>query len=146
MDILLDITHNEIIVASFMAWLIAQVIKVVLVLLKERRWDLSRMFGSGGMPSSHSALVVAMATAVGRLAGFSSTAFAIAVALAVIVMYDAANVRRAAGQQAELLNRIAEDFYRDKHIDGEKLKELLGHTPIEVAAGAVLGALVGWYL
>lgn len=146
MDILLDITHNEIIVASFMAWLIAQVIKVVLVLLKERRWDLSRMLGSGGMPSSHSALVVAMATAVGRLEGFSTTAFAIAVALSVIVMYDAANVRRAAGQQAELLNRIAEDFYRDKHIDGEKLKELLGHTPIEVAAGAILGVLVGWYL
>lgn len=146
MDILLDITHNEIVVAAFMAWLIAQVIKVVLVLLKDRRWDLSRMLGSGGMPSSHSALVVAMATAVGRLEGFSSTAFAIAIALSVIVMYDAANVRRAAGQQAELLNRIAEDFYRDKHIDGEKLKELLGHTPVEVAAGAVLGVLVGWYL
>lgn len=86
MDILLDIIHNEIIVASFMAWLIAQVIKVVLVLLKERRWDLSRMFGSGGMPSSHSALVVAMATAVGRLEGFGSTFFAIAVALACMML------------------------------------------------------------
>ena len=146
MDIFSDIIQNEVVIAAFMAWLIAQIIKVVLVLLKDRRWDLSRMLGSGGMPSSHSALVVAMATAVGRLEGFSSTAFGIAVALAVIVMYDAANVRRAAGQQAELLNRIAEDFYRDKHIDGEKLKELLGHTPVEVAAGAILGIVVGWYL
>ena len=115
-------------------------------MIQDKRWDLSRMLGSGGMPSSHSALVVALATATGRIEGFGSTAFAIAVGLAVIVMYDAANVRRAAGQQAELLNRIVEDFYRDKHVDGEKLKELLGHTPVEVAAGAVLGIVVGWYL
>lgn len=141
-----ELLGNQIIIAAFMAWLIAQVIKVILVLIQDRRWDMSRMFGSGGMPSSHSALVVAMATAVGRIEGLGSTAFAIAVGLAVIVMYDAANVRRAAGQQAELLNRIVEDFYRDKHVDGEKLKELLGHTPVEVAAGAILGILVGWNL
>lgn len=141
-----ELLGNQIIIAAFMAWLIAQVIKVILVLIQDRKWDMSRMFGSGGMPSSHSALVVAMATAVGRIEGLGSTAFAIAVGLAVIVMYDAANVRRAAGQQAELLNRIVEDFYRDKHVDGEKLKELLGHTPVEVAAGAILGILVGWNL
>ena len=85
------------------------------------------MFGSGGMPSSHSALIVAMATSVGRCVGFASTQFAIAACVAAIVMYDAANVRRAAGKQAELLNKIVEDFYHDKHIDGQKLKELLGH-------------------
>lgn len=146
MEILWEIIHNEMIIAAALAWLIAQIIKVILVLLKEKRWDGSRMFGSGGMPSSHSALVMAMATAIGRLEGFGSASFAVAAALAVVVMYDAANVRLEAGKQAELLNRIAEDFYREKHIDSEKLKELLGHTPIEVAAGAVLGVLVGWYL
>ena len=146
MEILWEIIHNEMIIAAALAWLIAQIIKVILVLLKEKRWDGSRMFGSGGMPRSHSALVMAMATAIGRLEGFGSASFAVAAALAVVVMYDAANVRLEAGKQAELLNRIAEDFYREKHIDSEKLKELLGHTPIEVAAGAVLGVLVGWYL
>lgn len=140
-----EIINNHALLAAVLAWFVAQLLKVMLVLLKERRWDVSRMIGSGGMPSSHSALVVALAVTIGKTLGFQSTEFAIATALALVVMYDAANVRRAAGKQAELLNKIVEDLYRGKHIDGERLKELLGHTPIEVAAGALLGIVVGWY-
>jgi len=140
---LLALLRNHALMAALLAWLIAQILKVVLVFWGEKRLDLSRMVGSGGMPSSHSALIVAMATSVGKYEGLSSTAFAIAAAVALVVMYDAANVRREAGRQAELLNRIVLDLYRDNHLDQEKLKELLGHTPIEVAAGALLGLAVG---
>lgn len=140
-----EIINNHALLAAVLAWFVAQLVKVMLVLLKERRWDVSRMIGSGGMPSSHSALVVALAVTIGKTLGFQSPEFAIAAALALVVMYDAANVRRAAGKQAELLNKIVEDLYRGKHIDGERLKELLGHTPVEVAAGALLGIVVGWY-
>ena len=140
---LLALLRNHALMAALLAWLIAQILKVVLVVWGEKRLDLSRMVGSGGMPSSHSALIVAMATSVGKDEGLSSTAFAIAAAVALVVMYDAANVRREAGRQAELLNRIVLDLYRDNHLDQEKLKELLGHTPVEVAAGALLGLAVG---
>lgn len=143
---LLDLLDNRVLLAALLGWLIAQVLKVVLVFLEEKRLDLSRMVGSGGMPSSHSALIVAMAMSVGKYAGLASVEFAIAAAVAMVVMYDAANVRREAGRQAELLNRIVLDLYRDNHLDQEKLKELLGHTPVEVAAGALLGIAVGWFV
>lgn len=143
---LLDLLDNRVLLAALLGWLVAQVLKVVLVFLEEKRLDLSRMVGSGGMPSSHSALIVAMATSVGKYAGLASVEFAIAAAVAIVVMYDAANVRREAGRQAELLNRIVLDLYRDNHLDQEKLKELLGHTPVEVAAGALLGIAVGWFV
>ena len=143
---LLDLLDNRVLLAALLGWLVAQVLKVVLVFLEEKRLDLSRMVGSGGMPSSHSALIVAMATSVGKYAGLASVDFAIAAAVAMVVMYDAANVRREAGRQAELLNRIVLDLYRDNHLDQEKLKELLGHTPVEVAAGALLGIAVGWFV
>lgn len=143
---LLDLLDNRVLLAALLGWLVAQVLKVVLVFLEEKRLDLSRMVGSGGMPSSHSALIVAMATSVGKYAGLASVEFAIAAAVAMVVMYDAANVRRETGRQAELLNRIVLDLYRDNHLDQEKLKELLGHTPVEVAAGALLGIAVGWFV
>ena len=101
------------------------------------------MLGSGGMPSAHSAFVVAMAASVGKYTGLSSVSFAIAAVEACGVMYHAANVRWESGKEAELLNRILMDIYRDNHLDQEKLKELLGHTPVEVAAGALLGIAVG---
>ena len=143
---LLDLLDNRVLLAALLGWLVAQVLKVVLVFLEEKKLDLSRMVGSGGMPSSHSALIVALATSVGKYAGLASVEFAIAAAVAMVVMYDAANVRREAGRQAELLNRIVLDLYRDNHLDQEKLKELLGHTPVEVAAGALLGIAVGWFV
>ena len=135
--------NNPILQAAILGWFAAQVLKVVFVFFKEKRLDYSKMISSGGMPSSHSSLVVATATAVGRYAGMDSTVFGLAVAFAVVVMYDAANVRREAGRQGKLLNKIVEDFYREHKIDEKKFKELLGHTPIEVAAGAILGIVVG---
>ncbi len=138
---LLAVLENRVLIAAVLAWFIAQVLKVVLVFWKEKRIDFSRMVGSGGMPSSHSA-----AASVGKYAGLDSVLFAIAATVAMIVMYDAANVRREAGRQAELLNKIVLDLYRDNHLDQEKLKELLGHTPVEVAAGMVLGIAVGVFV
>lgn len=135
--------NNPILQAAFLGWFAAQVLKVIFVFLKEKKLDWAKMISSGGMPSSHSSLVVAVATAVGRYAGTGSVTFGIAVAFAVIVMYDAANVRREAGRQGRLLNKIVEDFYREHRIDEKKFKELLGHTPVEVAGGAIVGIIVG---
>lgn len=143
---LLDLLDNRVLLAALLGWLIAQVLKVVLVFWEEKRLDLSRMIGSGGMPSSHSALITAMAVSVGKYAGLDSVAFAIAASVALVVMYDAANVRREAGRQAELLNKIVLEIYQDNHFNQEKLKELLGHTPVEVAAGALLGIVVGLFV
>ena len=141
-----DVLDNQVLQAALFAWLIAQCLKVILVFWKEKRLDWSRMVGSGGMPSSHSAFVVAMASSVGKYTGLSSVSIAIAAVVACVVMYDAANVRWEAGKQAELLNLIVMDIYHDNHLDQEKLKELLGHTPVEVAAGALLGIAVGVYV
>ena len=99
---------------------------------------------SGGMPSSHSALVVSMATSIGYANGFNSSIFALSATVALIVMYDAAGVRRAAGKQAAVLNEIVEELQAHRGIREEKLKELLGHTPIEVIAGAALGILIAF--
>ena len=143
LGLLAELMDNQALMAALLAWLIAQILKVILVFWKDKRLDFGRMVGSGGMPSSHSALIVAMATSVGKQMGLDSVAFAIAASVALVVMYDAANVRREAGRQAELLNRIVQELYQENHLNQEKLKELLGHTPVEVAAGAVLGIVVG---
>jgi len=125
-----------------LAWFIAQLIKVLLTIIFGRQLDLTRFVGSGGMPSSHTALVVSMATSIGRVEGFNSTLFALSVIVACIVMYDAAGIRRAAGKQAAVLNEIVAELQKSRSIREEKLKELLGHTPIEVLAGAGLGILI----
>ena len=137
-----DILHNRILWASLLAWFIAQLIKVLLTIIFGRQLDLTRFVGSGGMPSSHTALVVSMATSIGRVEGFNSTLFALSVIVACIVMYDAAGIRRAAGKQAAVLNEIVAELQKSRSIREEKLKELLGHTPIEVLAGAGLGILI----
>lgn len=139
-----DFLNGSILFTAILSWFIAQILKVILVLIHDKKLDFYRFVGSGGMPSSHSAFVVSLATAVGMTDGFESTVFAIAVVLALIVMYDAAGVRRAAGQQAKLLNQLVEKWETDDYEHrGKKLKELLGHTPVEVFAGAVLGILIG---
>lgn len=140
---LMGLFENKTLIAAIFAWFLAQVIKVVLTFLEERRIDFGKLMSSGGMPSSHSALITAMAASVGKLVGFDSVEFAIAAVVSMVVMYDAANVRREAGKHAELLNKIAHDLYPDNHMHQEKLKELLGHKVIEVAAGAVLGITIG---
>ncbi|MGI6114335.1 MAG: divergent PAP2 family protein [Mahellales bacterium] len=138
--------NNHILRVSILAWFIAQVLKVIITLLKEKRMDFTRFIGSGGMPSSHSAFVVSLATSVGLKHGWDSTYFAISAVFTLIVMYDAAGVRRATGKQAVVLNKIINEIHQYKEIKQERLKELIGHTPIEVFTGALLGALISYLL
>ncbi|HOB07864.1 MAG TPA: divergent PAP2 family protein [Limnochordia bacterium] len=123
---------------AVVAWAIAQLTKTIIFAIKERRLDFRRLVGTGGMPSSHTTFVTALTTGVGLVEGFDTPIFALAAAFALVVMYDAAGVRRAAGKQAKVLNRIIDDIYK-KDFHPERLRELLGHTPIEVLAGAVFG-------
>lgn len=141
----MEFFKTSILVTTIMSWLVAQILKVILVFIKNKKLDFRRLVGSGGMPSSHAAFVVSLAVAVGLAEGFSGTAFAICVVVALVVMYDAAGVRRAAGQQAKILN-ILIDEWENKHFENteKKLKELLGHTPTEVLAGGALGALIAF--
>lgn len=135
--------NSSILFTSILAWFIAQLLKVIFVLIHDKKLDFYRLIGSGGMPSSHSAFVVSLAAGVALKDGIDSTAFAIAFVLAFVVMYDAAGVRRAAGQQAKILNQIVEKWETDDfEKKGKQLKELLGHTPLEVFAGTILGILV----
>ena len=133
-----------ILILAVAAWAIAQIIKMMVPLCREQRLDLERALGSGGMPSSHSAFVCACAAATGALCGWTSALFAISVVIAIIVMYDAANIRQAAGEHAKILNIMMEQWAERGEMPSEtQLKELLGHTPIQVIAGAVLGVAVG---
>ena len=116
---------------------------VILVSARQRRHNLRVLAETGGMPSSHSALVTGLTFGIGRLNGFNSAPFAIALIFSFVVMYDAAGVRRAAGRQAAVLNRLVEDLVAMRGIREDRLRELLGHTPVEVLVGAVLGAAVG---
>jgi acid phosphatase family membrane protein YuiD len=134
--------NNKILWVSLFAWLLAQLLKVVFNVIFMKKLDLTRLVGSGGMPSSHSALVVSLASSIGIQEGFQSPLFALSVAVALVVMYDAAGVRRAAGKQARVLNEIVSALQEHRAVTEEKLKELLGHTPIEVIAGALLGILI----
>jgi acid phosphatase family membrane protein YuiD len=137
---------NRIFWISMLAWLIAQILKVTIDLLVKKKVDFRRLVSAGGMPSSHSAFVVALSTAVGLVHGFDSALFAVSAAFAGIIMYDAAGVRRAVGIQAGILNEMMDDLNKHRPVGEQKLRELIGHTPIEVFAGAVLGFLVSWFL
>ncbi len=140
------LTGNLVLDLAALSWLAAQLLKVVINLCVHGTMDIRLALSSGGMPSSHSALVCATAMAVGRLQGFSSVSFALAAVLALVVMYDACNVRRAAGEQAKVLNRILESWEDiSPELLGEELKELLGHTPLQVLMGAILGCCIGWF-
>lgn len=140
------LTGNRILNISIIAWAIAQVLKVVIELLWHKKFDFRRVLGGGGMPSSHAAFVTACATAVGKIYTTSSVYFALAAALAVVVMYDASNVRRAAGEQAKVLNYIMEHWNEaTPEMFGKKLKEFLGHSPIEVFFGSLLGIIAGLF-
>lgn len=130
-------------IPAILGYLIAQLIKVVRESVKNRHFSFARMVGSGGMPSSHAAMVCATATSVGILDGFNSALFAITVVFAMIVMYDAAGVRREAGKQAKAFNDLLEKLFSDGEMDTERLKELIGHEPIEVFMGGVLGVSIG---
>lgn len=134
---------ENVIVTCLLAWFIAQLIKVILTIIIDKKIDFRRFIGSGGFPSSHASFVTSLATAVGMTSGFNGSEFAISVVLALVVMYDAAGVRRAAGQQARILNKIIEEWdNKDLAKTDKRLKELLGHTPKEVFAGAILGIII----
>ena len=138
------LTGNKILDLSIMAWAAAQILKVLLTLITKGRWDWRHILSSGGMPSSHSACVCACASAVGMMQGFGSVSFSIAAVVAIVVMYDASNVRRAAGEQAKILNYMMEHWKEMKpEFFSKELKELLGHTPIQVLMGALLGIAIG---
>jgi uncharacterized protein len=128
---------------ALLAWAIAQVLKVALRSIRQRRLNLRVLAETGGMPSSHASIVMGLTTAVARLDGFRSSTFAIALIFSLVVMYDAQGVRRAAGRQAEVLNRVIEDLFGQRGFKEERLRELLGHTPTEVLVGALLGVGVG---
>ena len=135
-----EFLSNTPIWAGLVSWLAAQVIKVILTLFCDKKFDFTRLYGSGGMPSSHTALVMALTFNVGKIYGFNTPSFAVALIFSFIVMYDAANVRLEAGKQAALLNELL--FHSGVKVD-VKLKELLGHTPVQVIAGAILGIFIG---
>lgn len=133
-------TGYEALSAGVLAAFFAQVIKFFIFTIKSRKVNFKIFTTTGGMPSSHSAGVMGLATSVGIISGFDSIAFAISIGFALITMYDAAGVRRAAGKTAACLNRMMDDFYKhDVQAIGGKLKELLGHTPFEVIMGALFG-------
>ena len=142
------ITSNYIINLAFISWSLAQVIKTLLTLIQVKEFRAERLFGAGGMPSSHSSTVCAMATASGLLYGLDSFAFAVTVIIAIIVMHDAMGVRLETGKQAKLLNEIVESFrtMNGKKLAEEKLKEFVGHTPLQVLMGALLGILIGFLM
>lgn len=135
--------QNTVLMSALTAWLIAQILKVIVNYITQSKMDIERLFGAGGMPSSHTALVVALAAAVGFHDGVESSFFALAFVLAAIVMYDAAGVRSAAGKQAKVINKLVRQM-RVEHTVDIKLKELLGHNPLEVLAGAVLGFTIAY--
>ena len=138
----MQILGNRPIWAGIYAWFIAQALKVVLTLISEKRFAMDRMWGSGGMPSSHSALVCALTACIGKHFGFDAPIFAVSIVMSFVVMYDATGVRRQAGNQAKAINMLFS--LSDLKLD-MPLKELLGHTPLQVFAGAVLGILVGLF-
>lgn len=127
----------------FLAWFIAQIAKLAQTSIKQRRLTLRSLADPGGMPSSHAALVMALTTAIGRIEGVTSPLFAISLVFSFVVLYDAQGVRRAAGRQAEALNRLIEDVFHSRGVREERLREVLGHTPFQVVVGAALGIGVG---
>ena len=132
-------------VTVIFAWLSAQTIKVIIGVISERRFNFKWFVGSGGMPSSHAATVSALAASMGFRYGFDSSFFAFAFFFAFIIMFDAQGVRRQSGRQAEVLNKITEDIYLNRGVKQERLKELLGHTPIQVFIGAAMGIIVAFF-
>lgn len=132
---------NDVLVACVLAWIVAQLSKPLIHYVHTRRLDLRQFVTSGGMPSSHSAVVVALATRVGLDTGLRSVPFALAAVFAVVVMYDAAGVRRAVSLQARVLNRMLTEMIEAQHFNEQRLRELIGHTPFEVFVGALLGVL-----
>ena len=144
MTFLTDLTHNIIFMSAITGWFVAQVLKTIIHIIVNKQFVAERLVGGGGMPSSHSATVCALATATGIRYGGGSFEFALAAVFAIVVMYDAMGVRQETGKQGKVLNEMMEIFTQmGKNIDAEKaLKELVGHTPLQVLMGAILGIII----
>ena len=143
MEVLTQLLHNKFVWTPFFTWLAIQCFKVIWDLIATRKFNFKRIMGAGGMPSSHSAIVMAITVMVGKNAGFDSWEFALSLVFSGVVMYDAAGIRRAAGKQATLLNKIIETPGLTGMQVQEKLVEVLGHTPFQVLVGAIIGIIVG---
>ncbi len=139
-----ELSYNKYIIVPMFIWLAIQIFKTIWDLVKEKKFNFKRILGAGGMPSSHSAVVCALSTLIGRDMGFDSAIFGLAVIMSLIVMYDAAGVRRAAGKQAKILNKLVNTPGLATETVQEKLVEVLGHTPVEVFVGALIGIAVGF--
>lgn len=141
-----DITQFKYLYAPFLLWFCIQLFKVIWDLVTTKKFNFKRIMGAGGMPSSHSAVVTSLATLIGKYEGITSPIFALATIFAFVVMYDAAGIRRAAGKQAALLNKIVNTPGLTKLQVQEKLVEALGHTPKQVIVGALIGVIAGLIL
>lgn len=142
----LEIFQNRILLITLLVWFLAQSLKVVLGIFKEKRFNFRWFIGTGGMPSSHAAGASALATSVGLEYGFNSPLFAVSAAFAMVTMFDAQGVRRSTGYQATILNKMMDDIYWKGQIEEQRLKELVGHTPIEVLAGFIFGVIISMIL
>jgi len=140
------ILQNHVLLTAMAGWFIAQVLKVPVNFLREHTWNWALFFAAGGMPSSHSALVTSTAMGAGLHYGFDSPIFAVAVALAMVVVYDATGVRRQAGIQAQTINILVEELLQGHPISEQHLREALGHTPLEAMGGVLLGLLTATVL
>ena len=138
-SIIAQLGRNKIFIATLSSWFVAQLLKVAIGVLKDRRFNFKWLISSGGMPSSHASLSMCLTTSIGLYYGFDSGLFAMALSFAVITMFDAQGVRWHSGRQAQALNRILEDIYHNKGIQEAPLKQLIGHTPVEVYVGGALG-------
>jgi len=142
--IFIELVNNKIFLVTLLTWLIAQTIKVIIGIVRYKRFDFRWFVGTGGMPSSHAAGASCLAASVGLQNGFDSVYFALAASFAIVVMFDAQGVRRATGKQARILNKVMEDIYWQGKIHEGRLRELVGHTPVEVIAGFALGVLIAF--
>ncbi|MDD5252616.1 MAG: divergent PAP2 family protein [Candidatus Omnitrophota bacterium] len=141
-DFFLEIYSNKILMSTISAWLIAQAIKVGIGVFRKKKFDFRLFIGSGGMPSAHAAGASCLATSIGMDCGFDSVYFALSFAFAIVVMFDAQGVRRSTGKQAGILNKIMDDIYWQGKIQEMRLRELIGHTPVEVIMGLLLGIAI----
>lgn len=139
---LLDVFQNKVLIAGLIAWSLAQVIKIPLDFFRTRRWNWALFFTTGGMPSSHSSLMTATTLAIGLYHGFDHPVFALGVAITMIVTYDAAGVRQQAGIHAQRINVLFDELLHGHPINQRDLREVIGHTPLEVAGGILLGLVV----
>ncbi|MDF2566945.1 MAG: hypothetical protein K0R90_401 [Oscillospiraceae bacterium] len=146
MENLRQLLHNYVLTVAMVSWITAQILKTLLSFLKTKEFNAERLVGAGGMPSAHTATVCGLVIAVAKKAGPNSPEFAMAFVLAAVVIYDAMGVRRAAGEQAKVINKIVkshnEDEDKTNDIESKELKEFLGHTPLEVLGGSLLGILI----